>query len=122
MPNPIESELAKLVQPMPGRIVVLVRTTSERTPSGLFIPEETARSIHEERVTQGVIVAMSSDEDDDLSDDLAVGDTVLFGKFNGFSITYQPDRSKPKERVVVLERKNVFAKLRDPDVQLKIKQ
>lgn len=124
-PAPLDitmSKLAAIVEPMPGKIVVLVRVIAERTPTGLFIPEETARTIHEERANQGIVVRVSADEDDDLDGvNIKVGDTVLFGKFSGFKLTYQPTRTDPKEIVIVMERKNVFAKL-TADVDVKVKQ
>jgi len=117
--------LRELIIPMPGNIVVLVDTRDEITPTGLLIPETTARSIHEERPTQGEIVSIGAQDEDDLASAptvLQVGDRVVFAKFSGTKISWQPDRRKPKEAVVILKEKDILCKIRSaPVAKLEIK-
>lgn len=113
--RPAEAEpltLGDLVEPCEGRLVVEVEVKAERTPSGLYIPEETARTIHEERPTQGRVVAVTDDEDD-----FEVGDWVIFGKYNGtkLSRSVEVDGKREREVVIVLNAKDVLAKLRSPE-------
>lgn len=118
--------LGDLIAPMPGKIAVQVDTKNEFTPGGLFIPVETARTIHEARATQGIVVAHGddSDEDDDLESPpprTKVGDTVLFGKYTGTKITWQPPTPEgqkerpPREEVIVMHEKDVLAILLSPE-------
>jgi co-chaperonin GroES (HSP10) len=124
------SKLGSLIEPMAGLIVVLVDTKDEITPQGLFVPQDIARGLHEgNRPTHGRIVAVA--EDDDIDDDLKVGDHILFGKFTGTKITRtviveEADghkRSRIDESVIVMHRKDVLARINNPDeaINLKIK-
>lgn len=118
--------LGDMLVPNLGRIVVLVETKDEITPQGLFIPVDTARTIHETRPTRGVIVAMNVDDDEDLAfagdgPYLKLGDTVVFGKYTGTSIEWQPPTpegaaARPtKQRVVIMRHEDVLAKLLTPE-------
>jgi len=123
MPEPVN--LGDLIQPMPGRIAVQIETKSERTPTGLFIPVDTARSIHEQRATQGRVVAIGDetdevqDLDDDVSSLLKLGDTVLFGKYTGTKISWNPPDingiRQERQEVVIMHEKDVLAILRSPE-------
>lgn len=124
--------LGDLVEPMPGKIAVMIDTRNEFTPGGLFIPVDTARTIHEARATQGVVVA-HGDIDDDSDDDLEsppvrvnIGDTVLFGKYTGTKIIWQPDAGpdgiRPsRQEVIVMYEKDVLARLLSPEQAKNIK-
>ena len=111
--------LGDLIEPMPGKIAVQIETKKEFTSAGLYIPVATARTIHEERATQGKVVAVGNDDDDDLESapaKIKVGDTVLFGKYSGTKIEYLPDPKKrdEKEQVIVMQERDVLAILRSP--------
>lgn len=115
--------LGDLIDPMPGKIVVQVATKDEFTPGGLYIPVDTARTIHEARATQGVVVAIGGETDepveleDDLTGLLKIGDTVLFGKYTGTKVEWQPDpenRNK-REQVIIMMERDVLAILRSPE-------
>jgi len=118
---PDEVNFADLIRPMPGKIAVLVETKSQRTPSGLYIPEDTARSIHEEKATQGTVVAVGSSVDDEDSDldaptPVSLGDVVLFGKYTGTVLKYQPDdRTKDPQKIVIMSASAILAVLMSPD-------
>lgn len=122
--TPVDS-LRELIVPMPGNIVVLIDTKDEITPGGLLIPESTARSLHEERPTQGEVISIGVQDDDDLASApslLEVGDRVIFAKFSGTKISWQPDRRKPREAVVILKEKDILCKIRSAPVsKLEIK-
>ena len=124
LPDTVQT-LRDLVVPMPGKIVVLVDTKEEITAGGLYIPVETARSVHEERPTQGEVIAIGEQDEDDLASSptvLAVGDRVVFAKFSGTKISWQPDRRRPKESVVILAEKDILCKIRSaPITKLEIK-
>lgn len=125
--------LGDMILPMPGKIAVKVDTKNEITPGGLYIPEATARTIHEARATQGVVVAHGDDDDED-DDNLdappprtKIGDTVLFGKYTGTKITWQPPTPEgekvkpPREEVIVMYEKDVLAILLSPEQAKNIK-
>lgn len=121
--TPVDS-LRELIVPMPGNIVVLIDTREEMS-GGIYIPVETARSLHEERPTQGEVVAIGAQDDDDLTSApsmLEIGDRVVFAKFSGTKISWQPDRRKPREAVVILKEKDILCKIRSaPVAKLEIK-
>lgn len=121
----LTDSLRDLIVPMPGHVVVLIDTRDEITPQGLLIPESTARSLHEERPTQGEVVAIGDQDEDDLASApsvLQVGDRVVFAKFSGTKISWQPDRRERKESVVILKEKDILCKIRtEPVVKLEIK-
>jgi co-chaperonin GroES (HSP10) len=114
--------LASLLEPMPGKIVVQVDVRNEIGEGGLYLPEGIVNSVHEQRPTQGVIVAMSEyDLPDDMGDDLAsdldlvdlkIGDRVVFGRYSGTQISYSADKSKPKEKVIILTRKDILCRVK----------
>lgn len=122
--TPVDS-LRELIEPMPGFIVVLIDTRDEITPQGLLIPAETARSLHEERPTQGEVISIGAQDEDDLASApsmLTPGDRVVFAKFSGTKITWQPDRKRPRESVVILKEKDILCKIRSaPLAKLEIK-
>lgn len=126
------TDLADLIDPMPGKIAVLIATRDEITPQGLLIPYETARSLHEGRAVQGTVVAIGEpdpdfDDDEELSlppRKLKLGDHVVFSKFTGTKITWQPDRTKERQEVLIMMEGDVLAIIRNPDEakNLKVRQ
>lgn len=116
-PTTDTSSLGDLIRPLPGKVAVLVESKKEWTPSGLFIPVDTARSVHEERATQGTVIAIGEDEEDLESAPLPIkkGDVVIFGKYTGTRIVYQPDRMKDRETVIVMQVSSILAVLMSPE-------
>lgn len=115
--------LAEIIEPAVGRIAVLVDTRDEITPAGLYIPTEQVKTIHESRATQGTIISMGdaslSDPDND-EYNYGVGDRVVFGKYNGTEISYQPPGEPgkprpPKERIIILTHKDILCKFNIPE-------
>jgi co-chaperonin GroES (HSP10) len=114
--------LAELIEPMPGRLAVQVDVRDDWTKGGLYIPVETARTLHEQRPVKGTIVALPEGYDDEEDDDddlprhrFQIGNIVLFSKYSGTEISYSPDRTKPKEKVIILAERDILARLRDPE-------
>jgi chaperonin GroES len=119
---PAPLSLGDLIDPMPGKIAVQIETKKEWTPSGLFIPLETARTVHDQRATQGKVVAIGESDDDLESPGIvALGDTVLFGKYTGTKISWQPDRKAERQDVIIMQERDVLAVLRSPDQARNIK-
>lgn len=109
--------LADMIRPAPGKIAVLVESKSERTPSGLLIPIDTVRSIHEEKATQGTVISKGDEDDDSF---VNIGDVVLFGKYTGTKIKYRPERpaNEPQadqETVIIMTEASVLAVLLTPE-------
>ena len=121
------SKLGALIVPMPGTLAVKVEAKAERMPSGLYIPEDTARTIHEERPTQGIVVAIGDKEayEDGKSElGLDVGDRVVFGKYSGTKLSWLSDPAdrNSKEIVIILSERDILCKINsDEQVNLKVK-
>lgn len=69
------------VKPLADRVVIEPAAAEEKTASGLYIPD-TAK----EKPLKGTIVAVGSGKKDEPME-VAIGDTVLFGKFAGTDIS-----------------------------------
>ena len=74
------------IQPLADRVVVQALEDTEQMRGGLYIPD-TAK----EKPMQGTIVAVGpgklSDENERITPDVAVGQTVLYGKYSGTEVT-----------------------------------
>jgi chaperonin GroES len=108
------ASLAEILEPMPGKIAVQVATKEEMI-GGLYIPIDIARSIHEVKPTQGVIIAIGEESLEDAEGNLKVGDHVVFGKYSGTQIKWQPDRTVPAEVIILLMFKDILCKLNVPE-------
>lgn len=108
--------LGDMIQPLAGKVAVLVETKDEITAGGLYIPVETARSVHEDRPTRGVVVAVGDDVDE-----VEVGQTVIFGKYTGTKIKYQIDRSVSAETVIIMDERSILTVLLSPEEASNIK-
>jgi co-chaperonin GroES (HSP10) len=109
------TSLAEILEPMPGKIAVQVAVKDEIFGGGLYIPVDVARSVHEVKPTQGVIISMGDESLEEADHNLEVGDHVVFGKYSGTQITWQPDRSKPAEKIIMLQFKDILCKLNVPE-------
>jgi Co-chaperonin GroES (HSP10) len=69
------------IKPLADRVLVEAKAAETKTASGLFIPD-TAK----EKPQQGTVVAVGCGKKDEPME-LAVGDTVLYGKYAGTEIT-----------------------------------
>jgi co-chaperonin GroES (HSP10) len=109
------ASLAEILEPMPGKIAVQVTVKDEIFAGGLYIPVDIARSIHEVKPTQGVIISMGDESLEEADHNLEVGDHVVFGKYSGTQITWRPDRTKPAEIIILLQFKDILCKLNVPE-------
>ena len=67
------------IQPLSGNVLIERSEGEGKTAGGIFIPES-AR----ERPSEGIISALAADA----SDQIAIGDRVIFKKFGGTEIMY----------------------------------
>lgn len=134
------ASLAEMIEPMPGRIAVQVKA-AEEIRGGLYLPEAHVRSMHEQKPVQGVIVSLgpSALDDADFEDEeaeLKVGDTVVFGKYSGVELSYQPEADleegeqkagpyakpkPPRERIVLLQFKDILCRIKTPTDAIKVR-
>lgn len=123
--NDIQVTLGRLIEPAPGLVVIQVETKQETTASGLHIPVDVAKSVHEQRPVQGTVIAVGDhDEDDDLADPddnptwrLNLGDQVIFGRYSGTRVEWIPPGKRKDDRqiCVVMRASDILGKLRTPD-------
>lgn len=71
------------IRPIADRVVVEPKAAEEKTASGLFIPEAA-----KERPLQGTVVAVGAGTQE-VKMEVAVGDTVLYGKYAGTEISLE---------------------------------
>lgn len=71
------------IRPIADRVVVEPKAAEEKTASGLFIPEAA-----KERPLQGTVVAVGAGTSE-VKMEVAVGDTVLYGKYAGTEISLE---------------------------------
>jgi chaperonin GroES len=74
------------IQPLADRVVVQALEETEQMRGGLYIPD-TAK----EKPMQGTIIAVGpgklSEENERIAPDVAVGQTVLYGKYSGTEVS-----------------------------------
>ena len=74
------------IQPLADRVVVQALEESEQMRGGLYIPD-TAK----EKPMQGTIIAVGpgklSEENERITPDVEVGQTVLYGKYSGTEVS-----------------------------------
>jgi chaperonin GroES len=109
------ARLADIIQPMPGKIAVMVKVADEITANGLYIPEGVARSIHEAKPTQGTIIAIGTEDDEEPDLAVSIGDTVIFGKYSGTEIRLRSKPGQDPERIIILTFKDILARFKDVD-------
>lgn len=70
------------IKPLSDRVLIKPNAAEEKTAGGLFIPE-TAK----EKPLEGIIVAAGPGTKD-ITMEVSVGDTVLYGKYSGTEISH----------------------------------
>lgn len=118
-PEPLEAKmerLAELIDPAPGRVAILVKNKEQFTAAGLYIPVETARSIHEERATSGYVIATG----DGAGDFVQPGDFIVFGKYSGTQIRYYRTR-QDFDTIIVMSESSILGKMKEPEDHSKLK-
>lgn len=115
--------LRDILEPMPGKIAVLVESRHEITDSGIVIPRGVAQSIHEQRHTQGEVIALGEEDLADPDRSISLGDIVVFGKFSGTKLTWQPPDGTERDRqeIIILTERDILAKLKSPDIKVGVK-
>lgn len=92
------------IHPLEDRVVLLPALEAEAMRGGLHIPD-TAK----EKPTQGEVIAVGpgrlTDKGERIAMDIAVGDTVIYGKYNGTSYSLEG------EEVIIIKASDVLAKL-----------
>ncbi len=92
------------LQPLDDRVVVLRLDAEEKTPGGIVLPD-TAK----EKPQRAKVVAVGPgkllDDGTRQKPDLAVGDTILFGKYSGNDVTVGG------QEYLILREADVLAKL-----------
>lgn len=77
------------LQPVGNRVLVRPLTEEEVTQSGIVLPD----TVDKEKKAEGEVLAIGDGEDvKKLS--VAVGDTVLFGKYSGDDVDYNDEELK----------------------------
>ena len=91
------------IQPLEDRVVIWPDDETESMRGGLYIPD-TAK----EKPTQGEVIAAGpgrTEKGARVPMDLAVGDTVIYGKYSGTPFTLDD------EEVIIIKASDVLAKL-----------
>ena len=91
------------LKPLEDRVVIMPSEDSETMRGGLYIPD-TAK----EKPTQGEVVAVGPGKFEDgtrVKMDVAVGDTVIYGKYSGTPYTVDGDE------LIIIKASDILAKL-----------
>jgi chaperonin GroES len=91
------------ISPLEDRIVIMPNDDSEEMRGGLYIPD-TAK----EKPTQGEVIAVGPgrvEKGQRIPMDLAVGDTVIYGKYSGTQYQLGDDE------VIIIKASDVLAKI-----------
>jgi chaperonin GroES len=83
------------IKPIGNRVAILQKDAEQTTASGLIIPD-----VAQEKPQQGEVVAIGSKVED-----IAVGDTVIYSKYAGTTLTLG------SKEYLVLAEEDVFAVL-----------
>jgi len=83
------------VKPLDDRVLVEVTEETEKTSSGIIIPD-TAK----EKPRMGTVIAVGTDED--LQEKIKEGDKILFAKYGGEDITVVGNEYKIVQRGDIL--------------------
>lgn len=103
MPAGTKAKSRTKMQPLEDRVVIMPSDEAETMRGGLYIPD-TAK----EKPTQGEVIAVGPGRMEKgvrVKMDLAVGDTVIYGKYSGTPFTIDGDE------VIIIKASDVLAKL-----------
>lgn len=67
----------KKIQPLQGHVLIEPSAAEERTAGGLIIPDSA-----KEKPSEGIVISLAADA----SDQIAVGDRVIYKKYGGTEI------------------------------------
>jgi chaperonin GroES len=91
------------IHPLEDRVVIQPSDEAESMRGGLYIPD-TAK----EKPTQGEVIAVGPgriEKGDRIKMDVAVGDTVIYGKYSGTPYTVDGDE------VIIIKASDILAKI-----------
>lgn len=91
------------IQPLEDRVVIQPSDEAESMRGGLYIPD-TAK----EKPTQGEVIAVGPgriEKGERIKMDVAVGDTVIYGKYSGTPYTVDGDE------VIIIKASDILAKV-----------
>lgn len=88
-----------MIRPLSDRILVEPKEAETKTASGLFIPD-TAK----EKPQQGTVIAVGPGKKDEPME-VAVGDTVIYGKYAGTEVSYED------KKYLIMKQSDVLAAL-----------
>jgi chaperonin GroES len=91
------------IHPLEDRVVVMPSEESETMRGGLYIPD-TAK----EKPTQGEVIAVGPgrfEKGERIKPEVAVGDTVIYGKYSGTPYTVDGDE------VIIIKSSDILAKI-----------
>jgi chaperonin GroES len=70
----------KKIQPLQGNVLIEQAASEEKTSSGIIIPDSA-----KEKPTEGIVISLAADA----SDQIAVGDRVIYKKYGGTEISHE---------------------------------
>lgn len=70
----------KKIQPLQGNVLIEPAAADEKTAGGLIIPDSA-----KEKPSEGTVVSLAADA----TDQIAVGDRVIYKKYGGTEITHE---------------------------------
>ena len=73
-------------KPLAGKVLVKPESAEEKTVSGIILPDSA-----KEKPLQGKVIAVGKAKKDEEME-VAVGDTVLYGKYAGTEITFDGEK------------------------------
>jgi len=100
--QPKEKDVAMNLRPLHDRVVIKRLESETKTASGLFIPDAA-----KEKQSQGIVLAVGQGlfgaNNQIIPLTVQVGQTVLFGKYDGVEIKYE------NQDLVILSESNILA-------------
>lgn len=88
------------IRPINGRVLVKPKDPSEETRGGIIIPDTA-----QEKPSEGEVIAIA----EDATEEVAVGDQVLYGKYGGTQVKVDDDD------FVLLTAEDLIAKYKEVD-------
>ncbi len=103
MPSGTKARPKIKIQPLEDRVVILPADETEQMRGGLYIPD-TAK----EKPTQGEVIAVGPgriEKGERIKMEVAVGDTVIYGKYSGTPYTVDGDE------LIIIKASDILAKM-----------
>ena len=88
------------IEPIKGRILVKPIKANEKTSQGIYLPDTSKKKVNE-----GKVVALA----EDTSEEIAVGDHVVFKEFSGTEVKFEG------EKYIMLNEEDLLVKFIEVD-------